>query len=103
NTPNDQSIAKQPDDPSQPSEQPAVATNDQTNDRPTDRPKVELGKLIASVKTTATSPANNLTATVSEVPDTLSIDRLFDLLDGSVPDLKKILAPLQPKDEQSRA
>lgn len=68
-----------------------------------DRPKVELGKLIATARSAATEPATSLTTTVSEAPDTLSIDRLFDLLGDSVPDLKEILAPLEPKNEQSRA
>lgn len=68
-----------------------------------DRPKVALGTLIANAKSTATDPANTMTTTVSEMPEALSIDRLFDLLGDSVPDLKEILAPLEPKDEQSRA
>ncbi|MBX2850793.1 MAG: hypothetical protein KTR15_03495 [Phycisphaeraceae bacterium] len=89
------SVVKEEADPSQPGEDPAVVI--------TDRPKVELGKLIANVKSTATSPATSLTDTVSEAPETLNVGRLFDLLDGSVPDLKKILAPLEAKNEQSRA
>ena len=68
-----------------------------------DRPKVELGKLIANASAAATDPATSLTTTFTEAPDTLGIDSLFDLLGDSVPDLKEILAPLEPKNEQSRA
>lgn len=95
NTPNDPPIAQQNDNPSQPGNAPAVATHDQ--------PKLQLGKLIANAKATATSPANNLTAAVNQMPDTLNIDRAFDLLGDAIPDLKEILAPLEPKNEQSRA
>lgn len=93
--PHNDSIAKQPDNPTQPGSQSTVAAND--------RPKVALGSLIANAKTTATGPANRLTATVSDTSNTLSIDRLFNLLDGSVPDFKELLEPLEPKNEQSRA
>lgn len=95
NTPSEPSIVKESTNPTQPIDGSSVATHA--------RPKIELGKLIANVQSTATSPANTLTATVSEVPETLSIDRLFDLLGDSVPDLQEILAPLKPNDEQSRA
>lgn len=88
-------IVNQTNDETQPTDGPAVPTHA--------RPKVALGSLIANVKTTATGPANSLTTTVSEAPQTLSIENLFDLLDGSVPDLKKILEPLEPNNEQSRA
>ena len=94
-TPGQPPIVHQPNDPTQPIDGSSVVTNV--------RPKIELGKLIANVQSTATSPANTLIATVSEVPQTLSIDRLFDLLGDSVPDLQEILAPLKPNDEQSRA
>lgn len=68
-----------------------------------DRPKIALGVLIANAKSAATKPATTLTTSVSEAPDTLRIDRLFDLLGDSIPDLKEILAPLEPKNKQSRA
>lgn len=93
--PNQPSVANQLDDPTQPNDGSSVVINV--------RPKVELGKLIANVRSTATNPANNLTTTVSEAPETLSIDRLFDLLGDSVPDLQEILAPLETDNEQSRA
>ena len=67
-----------------------------------DRPKVEVGKLIANA-TASGNPANDLTTTVSDMNENLSVDRLFDLLGDSVPDLKEILAPLEPENEQSRA
>lgn len=88
-------IAKENIEPTQPDDAPSVVPHVQ--------PKVELGKLIANVKSTATSPATNLPTTVSEASQTISIDRLFDLLDGSVPNLKELMAPLEAKDEQSRA
>lgn len=68
-----------------------------------ERPAVDLGKLIAKARTTATNPATELTTTVSEVPEALNINRLFDVLGQSVPNLKEILAPLQQSNEQSRA
>ena len=83
------------DDPTQPIDGSAVAQ--------VDRPKVALGSLIANAKATATNPADTLTTTVNEVPKAVSIDRLFELLDEGVPDLKELLEPLEPKDEQSRA
>jgi hypothetical protein len=92
-TPSEQPIANETNNTLQPDVAPAVAE--------TERPKVELGKLIA--RATTTNPTAQLTNTVSEMPDTLSVDRLFDLLGDSVPDLKKLLAPLEPKNEQSRA
>ena len=98
-SPNEQPLANQTDSPMQPNDPPAVATHS--------RPKVELGKLIAKAKTTATSPANGLTAAVTEAPESLNIDRVFDLLGNGVPDLKEILTPLEPKSDpnnkQSRA
>ena len=84
---------QQPDEQPQPDDEPAVATPE--------RPKVELGKLIAQA--TRTNPTADLTTTVGEMPEKLSIDRLFDLMDGSVPDLKELLAPLDQNEEQSRA
>lgn len=95
NTPNQPDIAKQPAAPTQPDSDPPVVTPD--------RPKVALGTLIANAKITATDPANTLTNTVGALPDTLNIDRLFDLLGDSVPDLKEILTPAKPNNEQSRA
>jgi len=92
---NEQPIANQPGNAPQPDDASSVVTND--------RPRVELGKLIAQAKSTATRPATNLTTTVSEMPETLSFDRLFDLMGDSMPDLKEILAPLEQKNEQSRA
>jgi len=86
-------IANQPNNPTQPDDDSAVASHD--------KPKVELGRLIA--KATTANPTAGLTNTVSEMPETLSVDRLFDLLDGSVPDLKEILAPLDQNKRQSRA
>ena len=69
-----------------------------------ERPKVALGKLIANAQNTMANPATNLTETVREAPDTLSVDNLLDFLSQPVPDLNDILAPLAPKDEQqSRA
>lgn len=88
-------IANQSNNPTQPEDAAPVVSPD--------RPKVALGTLIANAKATATEPANTLTSTVSEAPKALSVDRLFDLLGDSVPDLKEILAPLEPKREQSRA
>lgn len=88
-------IANQSNNPTQPEDTAPVVSPD--------RPKVALGTLIANAKATATEPANTLTSTVSEAPKALSVDRLFDLLGDSVPDLKEILAPLEPKREQSRA
>lgn len=89
------SIADQSNDPTQPGDDPVVTGND--------KPKVELGKLIAQVKSTATDPANTLTTTVSEAPDALRVDRLFEVLGDSLPDLKDFLAPLESRNEQSRA
>jgi len=68
-----------------------------------EQPKIALGKLIADARSTLTDPATTLTDTVREAPETLSLDNLFDFLSEPVPDLKEILAPLAPKDEQSRA
>lgn len=86
-------IAKESNNPSQPDNAVAVVTPE--------RPKVQLGKLIAQA--TTTSPATDLNQTVSDVNQALTVDRLFDVLGDSVPDLKEILAPLEPKNEQSRA
>jgi hypothetical protein len=84
-----------------------IVTPPQPGDNPAvthvDRPTIELGKLIGNVKSTATSQATSLPDTVSEAPEALNVDRLFDLFDGSVPDLKELLAPLEEKNEQSRA
>lgn len=90
---NDQPIAEELENDTQPGSDSVVAN--------TDRPKVELGKLIAQA--TTANPTADLTTTVSEMPEALSVERLFELLDGSVPDLKEILAPLEQKNEQSRA
>lgn len=92
----EQSVAQEDDDTPQPDEGLMV-------ERP-ERPPVQLGALIANVKSTATNPANTLTETVSEAPEALSVDRLFDLMGDSVPDLKELLAPLEPDNkQQSRA
>lgn len=92
----EQSVAQEDSDTPQPDEGLMV-------ERP-ERPPVQLGALIANVKSTATTPANTLTETVSEAPEALSVDRLFDLMGDSVPDLKELLAPLEPDNEQqSRA
>lgn len=90
----DAGIADEQTDPPQPDESPLVVTPE--------RPKVEVGKLIASA-TGGGNPASDLTTTVSDMNETLDIDRLFDLVGDSVPNLKEILAPLEPKNEQSRA
>lgn len=96
---NDQPLANQNNDPSQPDDESAVSMNNQADDRP----KVAIGRLIANAKSTATSPANNLTSAVHDAPETLSIDRLWNLVGESVPNLKEILAPLDSSNEQSRA
>ena len=90
----DTEIAKEENDPSQPIEGLVVDTPDP--------PKVEVGKLIASA-TASGNPANDLTTTVNDMNENLSVDRLLELMGDSVPNLKEILAPLEPENEQSRA
>lgn len=70
---------------------------------PNQRPNIQLGKLIANAKNTATAPADNLTAAVNRAPQTFSIDRLFDLLDDSVPDLNEVFRSRESEEQQSRA
>jgi negative regulator of sigma E activity len=94
-TPDRPPMAEQPANTLQPDDAPAVTQ--------AERPNIRLGKLIANAKSAATMPANNLTATVSETPDHLSIDRLFDLVGESLPDLNDILKTQEPDEQQSRA
>ncbi|MEM9346170.1 MAG: hypothetical protein AAGB26_06100 [Planctomycetota bacterium] len=93
--PSEPSTADQLNNPTQPNDESVVTHND--------KPKVELGKLIARVKSSATDPAKTLTTAVSEAPGALSVDRLFEVLGDSLPDLKEFFAPLESENEQSRA
>lgn len=69
-----------------------------------DPSKIQLGRMIAQTQSTVTKPASNLTQTVSETPQSLSMEKLLDLISSPVPDLNEILAPLKPADDQqSRA
>lgn len=68
-----------------------------------DPAKLQLGKLISQTQTTVTKPATSLTQTVRDTPQVLRVDRLLDLIDTPIPDLKEILEPLKPADQQSRA
>lgn len=66
-------------------------------------PKVKLGQLIANAQRTATTPATSLTAVVRETADPPRFRDLLDWMDSPVPDLKELLAPLEPSNAQSRA
>lgn len=106
-TPDSPNLAEQPNtDP---------ADGEQNNARPTqpdpaprvtqvDATKIPLGRMIAQTQTTVTQRASNLTAPARETPQALRMDRLLDLINSPVPDLKEWLAPLkQNNDQQSRA
>ncbi|MFN3165910.1 MAG: hypothetical protein ACE37H_02480 [Phycisphaeraceae bacterium] len=71
---------------------------------PVDPAKIQLGRMIAQTQSTVTKPASNLTQTVTQTPQALTMDKLLDLIKSPVPDLSEILAPLKPADDQqSRA
>lgn len=64
---------------------------------------LRLGSLIAQTRTTVTRPAANLTATLRQSTPTIGIKDLLELIDSPVPDMKELLAPLAPSNQQSRA
>lgn len=94
-TPDQPPIAQGANDPPQPDPASTVV--------PPERPKVALGKLIAQAQRPVSSPTMGLTTAVREMPNALSLDNLLDLMGDPVPNLKEILAPLDPKKQQSRA
>jgi hypothetical protein len=71
---------------------------------PVDPKKIQLGRMIAQTQSTVTKPASNLSQTVSEAPQALSMQKLLDLINSPIPNLKETLEPLKPNDDQqSRA
>ncbi len=68
-----------------------------------DPSRLQLGRMIAQTRSTVTQPASNLTSTVRDTPQALRVERLLDLIETPVPDLKELLAPLTPDEQQSRA
>lgn len=79
----------------QPGDEPAVV--------PAEPEKVPLGKLIAQAQARVTGPATSLTATVRDAPESFSIQRIIELIDNPLPNLKELLAPEEPDNQQSRA
>ena len=59
--------------------------------------------MIAQTRSTVTQPASNLTSTVGDTPQAIRVERLLDLIETPLPDLKELLAPLTPDEQQSRA
>lgn len=70
---------------------------------PIERATIPLGGLITQAQSTATRPATGLTQLVGDVPASLNLNKLIDMVNNPVPDLNELLAPLKPSETQSRA
>lgn len=68
-----------------------------------DADNIPLGQMITRTRSNMSGPASKLAAVVNQAPQVLNVERLMDLLEPPVPDLKQLLSPKKKDTQQSSA
>lgn len=96
-------LATQDQDTAEPTDEQTPQPTDPSPVAPVDPTKIQLGKLIDQTQFALTQPATSLTTSLRDTPQAIQLQRLLELIENPVPNLKELLAPLDQSKQQSRA